>query len=152
MLLTLTGIYVISFTTGLSRNAGQTVRALINGDVNTAIFVTDTAHGGEDTATITFLANLEEDDSLQLVLSRGTVYSDIRHLIALNGFLYAPRSNFVAWQLYRTTDLEGPADPVSFDIVVLDTGTLAFYGTIFIPARNTGLFWSEFHNFWCFLF
>lgn len=115
------GIYVISFTTGLSRNAGQTVRALVNGDVSTAIFVTDTAHGGEDTATLTFLADLAEDDSLQLVLSRGTVYSDIRHLTAFNGFLYAPRGNLVAWQLYRTADLEGPADPVSFDIVVLDT-------------------------------
>lgn len=116
------GIYVINFNTGLQRSLGHTVNAVVNGVTNTAIYVTDTVHGGEDIASNTFITTLGVNDRVSLALIRGNIYSDIRHLVALNGFLYAPRSEAVAWQLYRTTEATGPLDPVTFDIVALDTG------------------------------
>lgn len=117
------GLYVISFVTCLQRNVGHTVQAMINGIANTAVYITDTVHKAEDTASITFLASLPANSYLSLALVAGSIYSDIRHLTALGGFLYSPPAAIsVAWQLYRSTELTIPTDPVSFDIVAIDTG------------------------------
>ena len=135
------GTWVITFQVGIE-TGGDSQVDLYAPNLITSLNFYSTNNAGTDTQSKTVILTIDAGAIIYTSLSNAPVYSDIRYQTSLMGFFYSPKLvQPVSWCVARASSIFGPANPVPFDVVLINQGNGWNIATNVFIVPNTGVYY-----------
>ena len=123
------GVYVFSYSTSCEVGWATEFNLVIDGRVLYNAEVSDTLHGGVDTASRTVPVSLKKGQKVWITSNGLQSSSDIYQMSSFKGFLYSPIHGInVVWSVHTLTQLfvasGGGSSDMGFEIVAVNVGNV----------------------------